>query len=71
MTVMFEGFKEELNESLDERFAKQKSDFFDRIDPILKEVTASREEREIVSDNLSHHEDRIHTIEAHLHLSTD
>jgi hypothetical protein len=36
------------NESLDERFAKQRSDFFDRIDPILKEVTASRTEREIV-----------------------
>ncbi len=62
---MFEGVKEELNESLDEKFAKQRSDFFDRIDPILKEVTASREEREIVTDKLSNHEDRIHTNERH------
>ncbi len=50
-----------------------KSDVFSKIDPILKEVVASREEREIVNynvslqkDTLESHEKRIKKIETHL-----
>lgn len=38
---------------LKEALTELKSDLFDKIDPILKEVTASREERVIVAHRLS------------------
>jgi hypothetical protein len=39
------------------------SDIMDKLDVILKEVVASREERVIVADRLSKHEDRITSLE--------
>lgn len=49
-----------------EDFQTFKSDFFEKIDPILKEVVASREERIIQDKNISNHEDRIQKIEINL-----
>ena len=60
----FESRLEDFREDILNIFDKFRSDLFDRIDPILKEVLASREEREIVSHRLSDHEDRITVLEA-------
>jgi len=43
---------EELDEKLEEKLSKLKSDFFERIDPILKEVTTAREERPLIENRL-------------------
>ena len=40
-----------------------KNDFYNKIDPILKEVVANQEERTILSHHVSDHEDRIMNIE--------
>ena len=53
-------------ETLKETFAKFRSEFFEKIDPVLKEVLASREEREIISHRVSDHEDRITVLEQNL-----
>lgn len=41
-----------LDEKLDEKLTQLKSDIFERIDPILKEVTTAREERPLVENRL-------------------
>jgi len=64
------GKMEELEEKFEKVVEKHKSDIIDKIDPILKEVTANREERAIVSNKLSKHSDRIERIEKHVGLST-
>lgn len=51
------------NQKIEQMFIKFRSDFYDKIDPILKEVVASREERTIVAEKLSNHEDRIEKLE--------
>ena len=58
----FESFKDEIFEALE----KVRSEFFEKIDPILKEVLASREEREIINHRVSDHEDRITVVEQNL-----
>lgn len=60
--------KEEIDESLDEKLTKLKSDFFDRIDPILKEVTTAREERPLIENRLEALEE-IHPKGKHLSAS--
>lgn len=46
-----------------EEFKKFRSDFYDKIDPILKEVKASQEERLILSDHSQNQSDRIEVLE--------
>ena len=58
----FESFKDEIFEA----FEKFRSEFFEKIDPILKEILASREGREIISHRVSDHEDRITVLEQNL-----
>lgn len=41
-----------VDEKLDEKLTQLKSDIFDRIDPILKEVTTAREERPLIENRL-------------------
>ncbi len=53
---------ESVEEGLEEKLGKLKSDFYDHIDPILKEVVASREEREITAAKLSEHTEEIETL---------
>jgi hypothetical protein len=43
---------EELDEKLDDKLTKLKSEFFEKVDPILKEVTTSREERPLIENRL-------------------
>ena len=40
-----------------------KSDFFDKIDPVLKEIMDNREERTILAHRQSDHTDRIEVLE--------
>jgi len=54
---------EENNQKIEQMFINFRSDFYEKIDPILKEVLAGREERAIVADKLSNHEDRIEKLE--------
>ena len=44
--------KEEINESLDEKLTELKSDFFERVDPILKKVVTAREERPLLENRM-------------------
>ena len=47
MTLTSEDLNQ-IKEILDEKLTNLKSEFFERIDPILKEVVTSREERPLV-----------------------
>ena len=47
-----------------EEFQKYRSDLFDKLDVILKEVLASREEQTLIAHRISDHEDRIEVLEA-------
>lgn len=57
-------------DSLEDRFEKKlyefRNDFFEKIDPILKEVLASREERSIIFHHVSELRTRVEKIEKHL-----
>lgn len=46
----FEEHTEEILEAIDEKLTKLRSDFFERVDPILKEVTTAREERPLIEN---------------------
>jgi len=59
----FAAVRDDIIDAVDNALAKQRSDFLEDIDPILKEVQASREERDIVSHRISDHEDRIEKLE--------
>jgi hypothetical protein len=54
--VLNNSDKNEIRELLSEELEKQlmdlKSEFFERIDPILKEVTTAREDRTLVENRL-------------------
>jgi hypothetical protein len=65
-TIVKEEVDESLEEKLDEqelKFEKKltefKSDFFEKIDPILKEVTTAREERPIFETRLEVLEEKV------------
>lgn len=48
---------------LKEALSNLKSDIFNKLDSILKEIVASREERTIMAHKISDHEDRISVLE--------
>jgi hypothetical protein len=71
MDIKFENFEvkvdekfENFKEKMDEKFTQQRSDFFDKIDPVLKEVKANSEERIINDHRIADHEDRITALES-------
>ena len=66
--IHLENQKEEILEEIDEKLTNLKSDFFEKIDPVLKEVSASREERKVVARKLSEHTNQIEKIQKHLGL---
>lgn len=55
-----------IKETFNNAVTRIKSEFYEMIEPFLKEVQASREEREIVAARLANHEDRIEVIERKL-----
>lgn len=50
--IRLETQKEEILEEIDEKLTKLKSDFFERVDPVLKEVTTAREERPLIENRI-------------------
>lgn len=48
---------------LDQKLQNFKSDIFDKLDSILKEILAMREEKTIISHKVSGHEERITSLE--------
>ena len=50
-------------QKFESKIVEVKGDFYNKIDPILKEVIANQEERTILSHRVSDHEDRIENIE--------
>ena len=46
-----------------EEFQKHRSELFDRLDAILKEILVSREEQAVMANRFSEHEDRIEVLE--------
>lgn len=44
-------------------FQKYRSDLFDKLDTILKEVQTSREEQTVIGHRLADHENRLETLE--------
>ena len=59
LDIRFDTQKEEIQELITEF----KSDMFTKIDPILKEVVTARDERPIITEKQSNHEDRIEALE--------
>ena len=50
---------EDLREDIKQEIQQSKSDIFDKIDPILKEVMANREERTIINHRLTKLEEKL------------
>lgn len=49
--------KDEILEEIDVKLTKLRSDFFEKVDPILKEVTTAREERPLIENRIEAIED--------------
>ena len=62
----FEDFKEDLDSTL----SKHRSDLMEKLDSILKEILASREEQTILAHRSSNHEGRITKIERKVGIQT-
>lgn len=61
---------DEQGEKIEQKLYQFRSDIFDKIDPILKEIQDNREERTITVHRVSDHEDRIEVIEKQLNISS-
>ncbi|OGM32505.1 hypothetical protein A2803_03505 [Candidatus Woesebacteria bacterium RIFCSPHIGHO2_01_FULL_44_21] len=59
----------EQEEKYEKKLEEFKSEFFDRVDPILKEVPASREERTVQAHQIANLSDRVEKVEKHLGLA--
>lgn len=66
--IWIQNLMEDQEEKFEAKIVEVKSDFFNKIDPILKEVVANQEERTILSHKASDHEDRIENIEKKLDI---
>lgn len=53
-----------------EDFTRYRSELMDKLDKILKEILASREEQTVLADQVSGHEDRIMTLEEKVGVTT-
>ena len=61
--LRFENKLTDIELKFEDKLTEFKSEFFEKIDPILKEVTAGREERTLQASQISDHEDRIEKLE--------
>ena len=68
-----ENLLEVQEDKFEDKIVEVKNDFYYKIDPILKEVVASQEERTMLSHRVSDHGDRIGKVEMRLShfLATD
>ena len=58
-----EKLEEKLDEKLEEKLDAFKDDLYRKIDPVLKAVLDDRDEREILTDRVGDHEERIGKLE--------
>lgn len=56
---------DEHEEKIEEHLKQYRSGILDKLDKILQEILKSREEQTVLSHNVSDHEDRISSLEAH------
>lgn len=68
--LKFESKLIDIEQKFEDKLVEFKSDFFEKVDPVLKEVTVSREERTVLSEQTRRHEDRITNIEEKLQIKT-
>ena len=68
ITNILQDTLDEQEQKFESKIVDIKSDFYTKIDPILKEVIASQEERLILSDKSSNHEERLEKVEAKLSI---
>lgn len=52
ISIRVDNQKEEILEQIDNKLTRLRSDFFERVDPILKEVVTAREERPLIENRL-------------------
>jgi hypothetical protein len=66
-------FDEKVDERLDEKLSHlpTKDEFYEKMDEVMGELKAIREEQAVQGQHLSDHEDRIQKIESHLGMSSD
>ena len=66
-------FDEKFDEKLDEKlsYLPSKEEFYGKMDEVMGELKAIREEKAVQGPRLSNHEDRIQKIESHLGMSSD
>lgn len=63
-------WKEEILDEIDVKITRLKSEFYEHIDPIVKEFRDNGEERAMLSERVSDHEDRIEKLENRLDLAS-
>ena len=61
--VFIEGLLDKQEEKFEAKITEFKDEFYTKIDPILKEVTASREERVVRAEQHRRNEERIERLE--------
>lgn len=59
----FENKLDDNEQKFEHHVTNFRDKFYTKIDPILKEVTAKRDERTIQADQIKRHEDKIETLE--------
>jgi len=59
----FENKIDELEQKFENKLTEFRDNFYTKIDPILKEVQASREDREIGAEQHKRNQDRIESLE--------
>ena len=67
---VLEDALDDQEQKFEAKITEFKDEFFTKIDPILKEVVASREEREILSQHSKNQTDRIEKIENKLGIQS-
>ena len=63
------NLREEINDSMDQKFTDFRSDIFNKLDQVIGELKTNREEREVIAHKVSNHEDRLNIVEVKLKLS--
>ena len=59
LELRLETQKEEFLEEIDEKLTNLRSDFFEKVDPVLKEVVTAREERLLIENRLEALEEKV------------
>lgn len=67
----------ELDETLDEKLGEKlshlptKDEFYEKMDEVMRELQAMREEVSVLSHQVADHDDRLEKVESHLGISSN